>query len=68
MLLNVYNSGRFRAELCGQLDFACGGYPMAEMGDEKVSGKMLAFFLVCGSLGAIVMTWIAYSAMVGSAL
>lgn len=41
---------------------------MAELGDEKVNGKMLAFFLVCGSLGAIVMTWIAYSAMVGSAL
>jgi hypothetical protein len=41
---------------------------MAEIGDEKVSGKMLAIFLVCGSLGAIVMTWIAYSSMVGSAL
>ena len=41
---------------------------MAELGDEKISGKMLAFFLVGGSLGAIIMTWIAYSAMVGSAL
>ena len=41
---------------------------MAELGDEKVSGKLLAVFLVCGSLGAIIMTWIAYSAMVGSAL
>jgi hypothetical protein len=29
---------------------------------------MLAIFLVCGSLGAIIMTWIAYSAMVGTAL
>jgi hypothetical protein len=41
---------------------------MAELGDEKVSGKYLAIFLVAGSLGAIVMTWIAYSGMVGSAL
>lgn len=41
---------------------------MAEIGDEKVSGKMLWIFLVCGSLGAIVMTWIAYASMVGSAL
>ena len=32
------------------------------------SGKMLAFFLVGGSLGTIVMRWIAYSAIVGSAL
>jgi len=64
----VYNARRFRVELCGQLDFKCGGNPMAELGDEKVSGKMLAIFLVSGSLGAIVMTWIAYSAMVGSAL
>jgi hypothetical protein len=41
---------------------------MADLGNEKVNGKFLAFFLVGGALGAIVMTWIAYSAMVGSAL
>ncbi len=41
---------------------------MAELGDEKVSGKLLALFLVGGSLGAIVMTWIAYAAMVGRAI
>ena len=34
-------------------------------GAEKVSGKMMALFLVFGSLGAIVMSWIAYSAMIG---
>ena len=65
---SVYNPWRFRVELCGQLDFKCGGYSMAELGDEKVSGKFLAFFLVAGSLGAIVMTWIAYAAMVGRAI
>jgi len=37
-------------------------------GDELVSRKMLAVFLVLGSLGAIVMSWVAYSAMIGSAL
>jgi hypothetical protein len=32
---------------------------------EVVSRKMLALFLICGSLGAIIMSWIAYSAMIG---
>jgi len=41
---------------------------MAELGDEKVDGKLLAFFLVFGSVGAIIMSWIAYTAMVGTAL
>jgi len=41
---------------------------MAELDNEKVSGKMMAFFLVCGSLGAILMTWVAYSAMIRYAL
>jgi len=42
---------------------------MAEIGgDELVSRKILAVFLVFGSLGAIVMSWVAYSAMVASAL
>jgi len=42
---------------------------MADMGtDEIVSRKVLAVYLVVGSLGAIIMSWIAYSAMVGWAL
>ena len=42
---------------------------MPDMGvDELVSRKMLALFLIGGSLGAIIMSWIAYSAMVGYAL
>jgi hypothetical protein len=36
--------------------------------DGKVSGKALAVFLVFGSIGAIIMSWIAYSGMVGRAL
>jgi hypothetical protein len=36
--------------------------------EELVSRKMLALFLVGGSLGAIIMSWIAYSAMIGRAL
>ena len=35
---------------------------------EMVSRNMLALFLIGGSLGAIIMSWIAYSAMVGRAL
>ena len=35
---------------------------------EQVSRKMLALFLIGGSLGAIIMSWIAFSAMVGRAL
>jgi hypothetical protein len=31
---------------------------------ECVSRKMLALFLIAGSLGAIIMSWIAYSAMI----
>lgn len=42
---------------------------MAEISDDElVSRKILAVFLVFGSLGAIVMSWVAYSAMIGSAL
>jgi len=36
--------------------------------EEKLSRKMLALFLIGGSLGAIIMGWIAYSAMIGRAL
>jgi hypothetical protein len=32
---------------------------------EQVSRKWLALFLIGGSLGAIIMSWIAYSAMIG---
>lgn len=35
---------------------------------EMVSRNMLALFLIGGSLGAIIMSWIAYSAMIGRAL
>jgi hypothetical protein len=34
--------------------------------DGKLNGKALAFFLVVGSLGAIIMSWIAYSGVVGA--
>jgi hypothetical protein len=36
--------------------------------EELVSRKMMALFLIGGSLGAIIMSWIAYSAMIGRAL
>ena len=39
-----------------------------DTGQEGLNMKMLALFLIGGSLGAIVMSWIAYSAMVGRAL
>lgn len=35
---------------------------------EMVSRNMLALFLIGGSLGAIIMSWIAYVAMIGRAL
>ncbi|MGB2632918.1 MAG: hypothetical protein WAM58_03175 [Candidatus Acidiferrum sp.] len=35
---------------------------------EIISRKALALFLIFGSLGAIIMSWISYSAMVGRAL
>jgi hypothetical protein len=42
---------------------------MADMGtDEIVSRKVLAVYLTVGSIAAIIMSWIAYSAMVGRAL
>jgi len=42
---------------------------MADMGtDEIVSRKVLALYLIGASLGAILMSWVAYSAMVGRAL
>jgi hypothetical protein len=34
--------------------------------DGKISGKALAFFLVVGSVGAIIMSWIAYTGVVGA--
>jgi uncharacterized membrane protein YidH (DUF202 family) len=36
--------------------------------NEQVSRKALAIFLIGGSIGAIIMSWIAYSAMVSRAL
>jgi hypothetical protein len=42
---------------------------MSEMSSqEQVSRKMLAIFLIGGSLGAIIMSWIAYAAMIGRAM
>lgn len=42
---------------------------MAELGpQDQINRKLLAFFLIGGSLGAIIMSWIAYSAMIGRAL
>jgi len=35
---------------------------------EQLSRNMMALFLVGGSLGAIVMSWIAYAAMIGRAM
>jgi hypothetical protein len=35
---------------------------------EQISRMMLALFLIGGSLGAIIMSWIAYSAMIGRAM
>lgn len=35
---------------------------------EGVSRNWLALFLIGGSLGAIIMSWIAYSAMIGRAI
>jgi hypothetical protein len=32
---------------------------------ERISRKMLALFLIGGALGAIFMSWVAYSAMIG---
>lgn len=32
--------------------------------EEQVSQKLLAFFLIFGTLGAIVMSWISYAALV----
>lgn len=42
---------------------------MSDIGaNEQISRKALAIFLIAGSIGAIIMSWIAYSAMVGRAL
>jgi hypothetical protein len=42
---------------------------MSEVGaEDQISRTMLALFLIGGSLGAIIMSWIAYSAMIGRAL
>ncbi|HTZ47495.1 MAG TPA: hypothetical protein VMH20_07885 [Verrucomicrobiae bacterium] len=37
---------------------------MSELGNEQVSRKALALFLIFGSLGAIVMSWISYSLVI----
>lgn len=41
---------------------------MPDLGTEQLSRKALALFLILGSLGAIVMSWISYSAMIGRTL
>jgi hypothetical protein len=35
---------------------------------EKLNPKMLALFLVGGTLGAIIMSWVSYARMIGRAL
>jgi hypothetical protein len=35
---------------------------------EGISRNILALYLIFGSVGAIIMSWIAYSAMIGRAL
>ena len=39
-----------------------------DTGQERLNMKILALFLIGGSLGAIVMSWVAYSTMVGRVL
>lgn len=42
---------------------------MSDMGTQEVlSRKLLALFLIGGSLGAIIMSWIAYAQMIGRAM
>jgi len=36
--------------------------------DLPLNGKIVAIYLILGSLGAIIMSWISYSAMIGRAL
>jgi hypothetical protein len=49
--------------------FQIGARTMPDIGtQEQINRKWLAVFLIGGSLGAIIMSWIAYSAMVGRAL
>jgi hypothetical protein len=36
--------------------------------DGPVNAKMLGLFLLFGAIGAIVMSWISYSLMIGRAL
>lgn len=51
------------------VDFQHGADAMADTNtQEQLSRGMLALFLIGGSLGAIIMSWIAYSAMIGHAL
>ena len=50
-------------------DFKSGAQSMSEASNqEQLSRKMMALFLIGGSLGAIIMSWIAYAAMIGRAL
>lgn len=35
---------------------------------EQLSRGMMALFLIGGAMGAIIMSWIAYAAMIGQAL
>ena len=35
---------------------------------EQLSRGMLALFLIGGAMGAIIMSWVAYAAMIGRAL
>ena len=64
----MYNPRRFWGPVEEAISTALGDTMSGDTGQERLNMKMLALFLIGGSLGAIVMSWIAYSAMVGRAL
>ena len=64
----MYNPRRFGDRLKEVISTAGGDTMSGDTRQERLNMKMLALFLIGGSLGAIVMSWIAYSTMVGRAL
>lgn len=61
----MYNLHRFRVPFDNLLSQGAERMSTGEY-DGKISGKALAFFLVFGSVGAIIMSWIAYTGVVGA--
>ena len=64
----MYNPRRFWGPVEEAISTALGDTMSGDTGQERLNMKMLALFLIGGSLGAIVMSWVAYSTMVGRAL